>query len=141
MNHSEFTKLIGGIIHMVHEVRPRASDIEITMHQMCCYADVIVPGDNSPEGIHQDGADYIVSALVVERAGITGGESVVYGSDKKTEYLRRTLAPGEGLFQADKGTPLWHYVTPIHEDPTVPPLYGSRSIFGFDINILSEREE
>ncbi|MDP3763795.1 MAG: 2OG-Fe dioxygenase family protein [bacterium] len=130
--------LLRSLAEMVNEVKPRAKQLTITMHQVCIFAELEHDGDNSPEGIHQDGSDYIVSALVVERDGILGGESIVYGPDKKTEYLRHTLLPGQGLFQADKGTPLWHDVTPILEDPATPPTYGKRSILGFDIDVTAE---
>lgn len=121
---------------MVEGLHPDVSVLSMTMHQVFIFADRAAQGDNSPEGIHQDGADYIVSALVVEREGILGGESIVYGPDKCTEYLRHTLIPGQGIFQADAGSPLWHYVTPVIEDPSVQPDFGHRSIFGVDINII-----
>lgn len=132
-DYSGMQKLMEALANMVREVRPEARKLVITMHLMFVFADALLEGDNSPEGIHQDGADYIVSALVMERAGITGGESVVFNSDKTQEYLRYTLQPGEGLFQDDRK--LWHVVTPIKEDPSVPPPYGNRSIIGFDIQI------
>lgn len=137
-DHPLFIQWMRAVAHMVKELRPETTKLALTLHQVCIYADVLGEGNNSPEGTHQDGADYIVSALVVERAGILGGESVVYlrEGERDTECLRVTLQPGQGLFQADKGTPLWHVVTPIREDPSVPPAYGSRSIFGFDINVI-----
>jgi len=88
-----------------------------------------------PEGIHQDGADYIISGLVMEREGIVGGESTVYGPDRSTPYLRTVLQPGQGLFQADAGSPLWHGVSPIRVDPDSDQPEGHRSIFGFDIHV------
>ena len=88
---------------------------------------------NAPEGIHQDGCDYIVSALVVERKGIIGGESVVYDDDKKTELLRTLLLEGDAIFQADAGSPLWHDVEPIESDGS--PVQGIRNIIGYDIYI------
>ena len=121
---------------MVGELRPDARVLEMNLHQMFVFADLMSNGENAPEGIHQDGSDYIVSALVMERASIIGGESIVYGPDKQTEYLRRTLSEGEGIFQADKGSSLWHYVTPIEEDDRQTVKYGHRSILGFDINIV-----
>ncbi|MBI4067913.1 2OG-Fe dioxygenase family protein [Candidatus Kaiserbacteria bacterium] len=132
---NDIQKLIRCFANMVHELHPNAEHLRMHMHHMFVFADISGAGTNAPEGIHQDGSDYIVSALVIERAGIVGGESVVYALDKKTEYLRRTLAPGEGIFQADKDR-LWHYVTPIKEDPDTFPRYGHRSILGFDIDII-----
>lgn len=136
-DYPDMRKLISKIADMVRELRPEARALELNLHLMYTFADLMSAGENAPEGIHQDGCDYIVSALVIERAGIVGGESIVYGPDKKTEYLRRTLAPGEGIFQADRGSPLWHYVTPIQEDPAVSPDYGHRAIIGFDVDVVA----
>lgn len=79
----EVRKLIRSIACMVNELQPSAKRLEITMHMMFVFADALIEGDNSPEGIHKDGADYIVSALVMERAGITGGTSVVYDNNQQ----------------------------------------------------------
>ena len=127
-------QMIRSIAGMVREVKPEAKKLEITMHMMFVFADALTEGDNSPEGIHKDGADYIVSALVIERAGIMGGTSIVYDDNQQNVYLEYTLQQGQGLFQDDRN--LWHYVTPIQENHRVPPPYGNRSIIGFDINIL-----
>jgi len=134
--HPDFQALLLRLAELVGEVRPGSRKLAMTMHQVSIFAEAGEEGDNSPEGVHQDGADYIVSALVVERDGVIGAESIVYGADKKTEILRHTLQPGEGLFQADKNTSLWHDVTLIQDDPATPPTYGKRSIFGFDINVV-----
>lgn len=139
VEHFELRSLLSSLATLVREFQPKASQLAITMHKVCIFAELEHDGDNSPEGIHQDGSDYIVSALVIERDGILGGESVVYGPDKKTEYLRHTLMPGQGLFQADKGTSLWHYVTSIREDPETLPTYGKRSILGFDVDVTEEK--
>jgi hypothetical protein len=132
--HAQVRHLMECFAELVRERHPDCKRLRMNVHQMFVFADILSGGDNAPEGIHQDGADYIVSALVIERAGIVGGESIVYGPDKTTEYFRRTLAEGEGIFQSDKK--LWHYVTQIRENPAVPPDYGHRSILGFDMDIL-----
>jgi hypothetical protein len=133
-DHSQVRHLMECFAELVRERHPECKKLRMNVHQMFIFADILSAGDNAPEGVHQDGADYIVSALVIERAGILGGESIVYGPDKKTVYFGRTLAEGEGIFQTDKG--LWHYVTPIRENPAVPPDYGHRSILGFDMDIV-----
>jgi hypothetical protein len=110
--------------------------LRIVCHQMGLVARPASKVTNSPEGIHQDGADYIVSALVLERAGVEGGESIVYGPDKRTEYLRHTLSEGEGIFQADAGSPLWHWVTPVHLSDRSRHGDGARNILGYDIKLV-----
>ena len=44
--------------------------IKITCQQVGIVTDPNQIVSNAPEGIHQDGCDYIVSALVLERNGI-----------------------------------------------------------------------
>lgn len=100
--------------------------------EVVCYPDQVAT--NAPEGIHQDGMDYIVSALVVNRSNVSGGKSIIYGSDKKTKLLEVELAPGQGLLQPDKNTQLWHDVTPIRSLNGISP--GSRSTLGFDFAVL-----
>ena len=87
---------------------------------------------NSPEGIHQDGYDYIVSALVVERKNISGGISEIFANDKKSKILSTTLQPGFGLLQPDLNTDLWHHVTKIQPTSDI----GFRSSIGFDIALI-----
>ncbi len=132
-SHPDVRRLMMCLAEIVGELHPECSNLRMNVHQVFIFADILSAGDNAPEGVHQDGVDYIVSALVIERAGIVGGESIVYGLDGKTEYFRRTLAEGEGILQSDRK--LWHYVTPIRENPAVPPDYGHRSILGFDIEL------
>lgn len=148
-----FQTLLQCLAEMVYGIRPGVRELQMNVHQMVVYADVLADGNNAPEGVHQDGSDYIVSALVIERAGIIGGDSTVYGprpeyigkgdftafdANRMMEYLAVTLHPGMGLFQADDKTPLWHNVTLVKENPSIPPPYGSRSIIGFDTKILKE---
>ena len=86
------------------------------------------------EGIHQDGADYIISACVLNRYNISGGYSSIYDTNKKLiqSYL---LQGNDFIFQDDKK--LYHYVTPIQyiaRDSYIEQ--GYRDIIGIDIKIL-----
>ena len=101
----------------------------VSLHQV---RQVTYPGiesHNSPEGIHQDGVDYIVSAFVFKRYNIKGGESIIY-DENKNQIDQIILKHGEGLFQNDKK--LWHYVTPIQSKRD---YVGYRDIIGLDITI------
>ena len=109
----------------------KINKLDISLHQVrqICYPNV--QSHNSPEGIHQDGVDFIVSALVMNRTNIEGGESILYDV-YKNEIYRTTLYPGEGIFQEDRK--LWHFVTPIK---SIDNCVGYRDILGIDINIIS----
>jgi len=113
----------------------KAKRIKIICQQVGIVTDPHQVVSNAPEGIHQDGCDYIVSALVVEIRGIAKGASVVFGPDKQTEYLRHTLVDGEAIFQADTGSPLWHVVEPIEAIGGAGSTAGVRNIIGYDIYI------
>ncbi|MBM2810645.1 MAG: hypothetical protein HW416_1404, partial [Chloroflexi bacterium] len=74
-SHPEFLKLLSSLASMATSINPAARKFSVTMHQVSIVTDVDTLGDNSPEGIHQDGSDFIVSALVVWREGITAGQT------------------------------------------------------------------
>lgn len=109
--------------------------LTVDVHQV---RQVTYPGEeshNSPEGIHRDGADYVVSAFVLNRLNVEGGESVVYDSDKNPVY-KTTLKDGLGIFQEDRE--LWHYVSSVS---SVGNRMGFRDIIGLDITIDAHRLE
>ncbi|MEL6863902.1 MAG: 2OG-Fe dioxygenase family protein [Bacteroidota bacterium] len=116
----------------------------ITVHFMSVQAKHGKPGDNSPEGAHEDGADFIVSALVINRTNIRGGESQIIeqlDSGQRVSLFKRKLQAGEFIFQADTGeekiygNDLWHHVTPFYlRDQAAGEAW--RDIIGLDINII-----
>lgn len=109
--------------------------LQVTMHQMLTFASTRSGSRPAPEGLHQDGAEFIISALVVERCNVSGGASrVYYDAGRHLAMSPRELQPGEGIFQADKLWGYWHDVTPIYPDDPVRESY--RSIIGLDIKIL-----
>jgi hypothetical protein len=133
----EYLAVIRWVAALTNELRGGSlTAMKITCHQMGLVAQPSGAVTNAPEGIHQDGADYIVSALVIERRNVVGGESVVYGPDKRTEYLRHTLLEGEGIFHADMGSPLWHWVTPVHPVDPDAPEESVRNILGYDVQLI-----
>lgn len=133
---NQMDKITKKLAHMVSEIRPTVSKISITVHQVETVARPNSPASNSPEGIHQDGADYIVSALVLERKEISGGKSKIYSENEKNLLFVHELQKGEGIFQADRNTNLYHEVTNIHVQDERKNIRGFRRTLGFDINVL-----
>ncbi len=129
-----YSKLMISLISKISAIVKYIEDVNklnISIHQVrqICYPGII--SENSPEGIHQDGADYIVSALVINRINLKGGISDIYDMDKNLLKFV-TLNENELIFQNDKK--LYHYVTPIkclNKD-----YLGFRDIIGLDINIM-----
>ncbi|MDN0112318.1 2OG-Fe dioxygenase family protein [Yersinia mollaretii] len=119
------------------ESQKKPTKIEVTCHQMSLLIDGSIPSAcNSPEGLHQDGSDYIVSALVIDKYNIEGGTSQLYCAERKAFIQSHTLSAGEGLFHIDKNSTIWHQVTPITlKEPSIK--IGYRNILGFDFNLIS----
>ncbi len=127
--------------------KKKVSKVSMTAHFMSVQAIKDKPGDNSPEGAHEDGADFIISALVINRINLKGGQTQIIElrpNGKKEIIYRHTLQPGEFVFQADTrdeiiyGTDLWHHVTPFYiKDPKAGQAW--RDIIGLDINVITEK--
>ncbi len=137
-----FRQLLQALASTVREIHPETTSLRVTVHFMRSLAHGDVPGENSPEGIHEDGAAYIVSALVVQRRNVEGAESQVYeqlADGTRELLLAHTLQPGELLFQADTGeektfgNDLWHHVTPAYA--AVKGEVGVRDILGVDVEL------
>ena len=122
------------IAQKVKDTRSNLKKIKIIVHHTLVYTYLKQSATNSPEGVHQDGMDFIVSAFVIERVNIQGGVSIIYGADKKTPIFKAELQSGQGIFQADVFTELWHEVTPISSVEEGKESY--RSTIGFDIEVL-----
>lgn len=110
------------------------SNFWFTIHHTFIFCENGTTATNSPEGIHQDGMDFIVSAFVVERKNIKGAKSIIYNGDKKNKIFECVLKDGQGILQADLNTTLWHEVTEISQINLNEIAY--RSSIGFDIEIL-----
>jgi hypothetical protein len=66
--------------------------------------------NNVPDGRHQDGADFILSAFVVNLTNVIGGVSSV-GTKGGFNYFEKRLLPGEGLIHDDRD--YYHDITKI----------------------------
>ncbi len=113
--------------HNYYKGHKKIKEVDIHLHQVRQTAYSDIDSHNSPEGIHRDGCDYIVSALVMMRNNIVGGESIIYDQNKMINY-KTILDDEEGIFQED--IKQWHYVTPIQ---TYKEGIGFRDILGIDI--------
>lgn len=140
----QFQELLSAIFSYVKRMDNTVEEMEVTSHFMGLVARAGQEASNAPEGPHQDGADYSITALVVERNNVKGGESIVYVKDRKgklNEVYRATLKPGEFIFQADESAAknfgqdndYYHTVTPIAVEDLSRD--GVRNIIGFDIKV------
>ncbi len=134
--HPDMLRLVAGIAETIHQ-RCVATRLRLVVHQMMTVARGPGAAEPAPEGLHQDGADYILSALVIRRRGVRGGTSRVRRGAAGPLLLEQTLGEGEGVFQPDAGSPLWHEVSALHA--TDPAHEGHRMILGIDAHVLPEQ--
>jgi hypothetical protein len=131
--HSDVLTLLASVGESVRAHRPAAKQLHAVLHQMSVIARPAQAASPAPEGVHQDGADFIVSALVVERRNVSGGVSRVREGRDGAPILEVQLGAGEGIFQADGGTNLWHEISPISLVPGADA--GHRMTLGVDIHV------
>lgn len=126
-NHISFRQLCRHIAVMVKNLNPRARRLTLTVHQVSVCVERNQPF-HLPEGIHQDGVDYIVSAIPIILQNVIAPVSTVYDLNEKPIYTT-TLKVGEGLFHDDKIYK--HSVSALHTKAD----YGKRCTLGFDIEL------
>ena len=127
---NDIIRLISYICSLsLYSINYKPKNAIVSMHQVRQIAYPNKLSDNAPEGIHQDGADFIISALVLNRYNVIGGETIIYDTDKKNIIYRTILENEEGIFQED--IQLWHDVTKIKSADN--KNIAIRDILGFDI--------
>jgi hypothetical protein len=100
---------------------------EVRIHQIRIMAIPGVPGLPVPEGIHQDGTDFL-TLHVVRRHNIAGGDSTLYDLDRKPIYQYTLREPLDAVILEDPR--LMHGVTPVHSADGRHP--GTRDLLGID---------
>lgn len=148
VEHDLFYSFLKAAAQYAQQITPHVAikKLQMTAHFMSVKAQQGIPGNNAPEGAHEDGADFIVSALVINRSNIQGGKSQVFEKmpdGALVNIFERELQAGEFLFQADTGeekhygNDLWHYVTPFYVEG--PHEEAWRDIIGLDLSITQPK--
>ncbi|MEI1373601.1 2OG-Fe dioxygenase family protein [Nostoc sp. UHCC 0926] len=85
-------------------------EAEIGVHQIRIICSPDNSGNPAPEGIHQDGTDFI-GIFSVDRDNIEGGETHLYTAKKEKPVFSKVLNPGELLLVNDHD--FFHFANPI----------------------------
>jgi hypothetical protein len=121
LNLPEFQRLVAVFIDATR-IDPNA--IEIGVHQIRIVAEPGQQGEPAPEGIHQDGFDF-VGIFCIRRENVTGAETHLYTNPQQRPPLfAKELQPGEFVLVNDRT--LYHYTSPIR--PAVDGQ-GIRDVF------------
>ncbi|HLP90831.1 MAG TPA: 2OG-Fe dioxygenase family protein [Nostocaceae cyanobacterium] len=100
-------------------------EAEIGVHQIRTICSPENLGNPAPEGIHQDGTNFI-GIFSVNRNNILGGETHLYTGKREKPIFSKILQPGELLLVNDNQ--FFHFTTPIKPEQ---PNIGIRDVFVF----------
>lgn len=85
----------------------------IQAHQFRIEASQLEQGKPTPEGVHKDGADYIL-IMLMDRHNVSGGESHIFDNDMQPLAEQTLEQAGDlALINDEK---VYHGVTPIHRE-------------------------
>lgn len=108
LNNPVFQQILDWNIAMIS--RPDAQTWKVQCHQFRITGDEKQEGRPTPEGVHQDGAEYVF-IMLVKRHNIKGGVTRLY-RDRKTVFEDILKHPGDAVLLNDQK--LFHSVSPIH---------------------------
>lgn len=106
-----FKLLIGNTIPLFD--RDAMFTWRVQCHQFRIKTSLSETGKPTPEGIHQDGADYVF-IMLLKREGISGGVSELF--DANNQRIVSTVLGKEGDAMLLNDKQLWHHVTDIRPD-------------------------
>lgn len=108
MNLPEFQRLVAVFIDAAR-IDPNA--VEVGIHQIRIVAEAGQQGEPAPEGIHQDGFDF-VGIFCLRRENVTGAETHLYtGPQQRPPLFAKELQPGEFVLVNDRS--LYHYTSAV----------------------------
>ena len=101
---------------------------KIQAHQFRIVANAEEAGNPSPEGIHRDGADFIL-IMVLKRENITGGVNHIYDDSKRMLFGSVLTEPGDAILIDDRR--VWHGVSEIYPIDEKKPAYRDVLVLTF----------
>ena len=127
--HTVLHGVLGFLIKLLNEVEGQVHAWNVKLHPYRILATTDMAGQPTPEGLHRDGVDYVVS-MMVKRNNILGGESIL--TDVHREQLEHmTLKePMQMLILNDAQT--FHEATAVA--PRIPntPAYRDVLVIAFE---------
>jgi hypothetical protein len=105
----------------------QAQTWEVRVHQIRIVTSADQPGKPAPEGIHQDGTDFLTLHMV-RRSNVVGAESTIYDLERRPLASYTMLDPLDSFIIEDPR--VMHGVTPVL--PANGASQGTRDLLGLD---------
>ncbi|MFM2060320.1 MAG: hypothetical protein RLY71_4705 [Pseudomonadota bacterium] len=113
-----FSRLLDWLTHLCDQCEGSPQHWNIRLHPYRIVAGLAQAGNPTPEGLHRDGVDYIVS-MMVARCNVEGGQSTVTDNHRRVLWQRTLEKPLDIMIGQDALT--MHAVTPVVPlDPALP---------------------
>lgn len=109
-HHCVLRGVLDVLIHVIDAVEGQTTAWNVKLHPYRIVARPDVAGQPTPEGLHRDGVDYVVSMLV-KRANVVGGESSATDAQRALLTSVTLVDPMQLLILNDPRT--LHAVTPL----------------------------
>ena len=106
----------------------------VQAHQFRIQANAEEAGNPSPEGIHRDGADFIL-IMVLKRENITGGVNHIYDDAKRLLFGSVLTEVGDAILIDDRM--VWHGVSEIFPIDDNQPAYRDVLVLTFHHDTMS----
>jgi hypothetical protein len=116
----EFQRIVDAFVDF-SKIDPMVT--EMGVHQIRIVASKNEQGEPAPEGIHQDGFDF-VGIFCINRADISGGETHLYREKEGAPIFDKVLQPGEFVMVNDRT--LYHYASAV---APIGDQQGVRDVF------------
>lgn len=111
-------------------------NLQLKIHQVRQVTTAENVAENAPEGIHQDGEDFVLPALIIDKENLCDNSAITQIYDKSKNFLNETvLSPGQGTLHNDRE--YFHYATPaIIKNSNENNGFGRRDSFGLDFTFV-----
>lgn len=106
----------------------------IQAHQFKIVAHSNEAGQPTPEGIHKDGADFIL-IMLLKRKNIRGGVNHVYDNNKRLLFGSVLTKPGDAILLDDQA--VWHGVSEVYPVDNNQPAYRDVLVLTFHNEITT----
>ncbi len=100
-----------------------SEDTVLGVHQIRIVCAHDQSGEPAPEGVHQDGFDW-VGIFCIARVDVVGAQTQLFDDRAQPPIFSKALAPAEAVFINDRR--IFHYTTPV--TPSGPDQ-GHRDVF------------